>query len=127
LTSNLLISGRSADFVVPISGGTPQALKQLYMWPEVLPDGKHIVYTEFDSRTGHHRAQVVRFGEPDTAKNLLETDSRVLYAPSIFTPDTGYLLFVRAGNILAQPFDPRSQRIQGEPVAVVSRVYSLVR
>ena len=48
----------------------------------------------------------------------------ILYAPSVLNPDTGYLLFVRAGNILAQPFDPRSQRIQGEPLAVVSRVYS---
>jgi Tol biopolymer transport system component/DNA-binding winged helix-turn-helix (wHTH) protein len=124
MTSNLLISGRSASFVVPVSGGTPQALKELYMWPQILPDGKHVVYTVFDSRTGHHRARVVKFGEPNTTKDLLETDSRVLYAPSVFTPDTGYLLFVRAGNILAQPFDPRSQRIQGEPLAVVSRVYS---
>lgn len=124
MTSNLLISGRSANFVVPVSGGPPQALKELYMWPQILPDGKHVVYTVFDSRTGHHRARVVKFGEPQTTKDLLETDSRVQYAPSVFTPDTGYLLFVRAGNILAQPFDPRSQRIQGEPFAVVSRVYS---
>jgi Tol biopolymer transport system component len=124
MTSNLLISGRSANFVVSVSGGTPQALKELYMWPQLLPDGQHIVYTVFDSRTGHHRARVVKFGEPATTKDLLETESRVLYTPSVFTPDTGYLLFVRGGNILAQPFDPRSQRIQGEPLAVVSRVYS---
>jgi hypothetical protein len=31
---------------------------------------------------------------------------------------------VRAGNILAHPFDPRSLRVQGEPFAVVSQAYS---
>ncbi len=48
-----------------------------------------------------------------------------MYSPSVSNPETGYLLFVRAGNLLAQPFDPRSLRIEAEPVAVVSRVYSL--
>ena len=71
MTSNLLISGRSANFVVPVAGGTPQAVNELYMWPQILPDGQHIVYTVFDSRTGHHRARVVKFGEPETSKDLL--------------------------------------------------------
>ena len=124
LAPNLLISGRSTNFIVPLSGGTPQAMKELYPWPQVLTDGKHVLYTAFDSRLGRHRARVVKFGDPESAADLLETDSRTMYAPSILKPGAGYLLFVRAGNILAQPFDPRSLRLQGEPLGVVSRTYS---
>ncbi|MCU1272574.1 MAG: serine/threonine protein kinase, partial [Bryobacterales bacterium] len=124
LAPNLLISGRSTNFVVRVSGGTPQAIKELYPWPQLLPDGKHVLYTVLDSRLGRQRARVVRFGEPDTARDLLETDSRIMYTPSVLKPETGYLLFVRAGNLLAQPFDPRSLQVQGEPLAIVPQVYS---
>jgi eukaryotic-like serine/threonine-protein kinase len=124
LAPNLLISARSANFLVPLSGGQPQAMKEFYPWPQVLPDGKHLLYTVFDSRSGHHRARVVKIGEPDTATDLLETDSRTTYVPSVLKPGAGYLLSVRAGNILAYPFDPRSLRVQGDPLVVVTRVYS---
>ncbi len=126
LGETLLISGRSANFLVPISGGTPTAIKELYQWPQLMPDGKHIVYTVFDAKLGRHRARVVKFGEPATARDLLETDSRVMYAPSVLNSGTGYLFFVRAGNLLAQPFDPRSLQVAGEPLAIVSRVYSFL-
>jgi Tol biopolymer transport system component/DNA-binding winged helix-turn-helix (wHTH) protein len=124
LASNLLISGRSANFVVPVSGGAPRPIKELYPWPQVLPDGKHLLYTVPDSRSGHHRARVVRYGEPETLRDLLESDSRAMYTPSVLQPETGYLVYVRAGNILAQGFDPRALRLQGEPLAVVSKTYS---
>ena len=122
--SNLLISGRSGNFVVSLSGGTPQVTKDVYMWPQFLPDGKHILYTVFDSQLGRHRARVAKFGEPDTVKELLETDSRVEFVPSMVNSESGYLLSVRAGNLLAYPFDPRSLRVQGEPTAIVSQVSS---
>ena len=124
LGASILISGRSANFLVPASGGTPQAMKEQYMWPQVLPDGKHILYTVFDPRLGRHRVRVVKFGDPDTARDLLETDSRAMYAPSVLKTGTGYLLSVRSGNLLALPFDPRSLRVQGEPLAIVSQVSS---
>jgi hypothetical protein len=120
-----MISARSANMVVEVSGGTPRPMRELYLWPQVLPDGKHLLYTVLDAQSGHHRARVVKIGDPQTAKDLLETDSRTMYAPSVVRPETGYLLYVRAGNILAQPFDPRSLRIKGEPVAVISRAYFL--
>jgi Tol biopolymer transport system component/DNA-binding winged helix-turn-helix (wHTH) protein len=126
LGPNLLISGRSANFVVPTSGGTPRPVKELYPWPQILPDGEHVLFTAFDSRLGHHRARVVKYGQPDSVKDLLETDSRTMYAPSVLKPGTGYLLSVRSGNILAHPFDPRSLRVLGEPLAVVSQTYSFL-
>ena len=124
LGSNLLISGRSTDFIVPVSGGQPKAVPEFYPWPQVLPDGQHLLFTAPDAPSGHHRVRVVRIGQPETARDLLESDSRAMYAPSVLQPGTGYLVYVRAGNILAQEFDPQSLHIQGEPLPLVARTYS---
>ena len=121
---NLLISGRMTNYVVPVTGGTPRPIKELYNWPQMLPDGQHLLYTDFDLQSGHFRARVAKYGEPDTMKDLLETDSRVMYAPSSIHRETGHLVYVRGGNVLAQPFDPRSLSVQGEPLAVAPRTYS---
>ena len=122
--SNLLISGRTNNFVVSVSGGRAEATREFHPWPQVLPDGKHLLYTVFDPRSGHHRIRVVKHGEPETVKDLLESDSRAMYTPSVLHSETGYLFYVRAGNILAHPFDPRSLAIRDEPLAVVSQTYS---
>ena len=124
MSPNMLISTRFANYTVPLRGGTPQKIKELYPWPQVLPDGKHILYTVFDPRLGHHRARMAKYGEPGSAIDLLETDSRTIYAASVLTPETGHLLYVRAGNLLAQPFDPRSLKLMGEPAAFVSQIYT---
>jgi Tol biopolymer transport system component len=90
----------------------------------MLPDRKHILYVVWDAAAGRHRARVRRFGDASTPTNLIETDSRVLYTDSTVTPGTGYLLYIRAGNLLAHPFDPRSLRVTGEAMPIASRVYS---
>ena len=38
----------------------------------------------------------------------MQSDSRVLYSQSTVSPGSGHLLYVRAGTLLAQPFDPVS-------------------
>ena len=124
LGPNVMISARSKTFSVPVSGGTPRALNEFYPWPQVLPDRKHLLHTVFDRRSGRRRARVVNIGEPNTAKDLLETDSRTLYTPSIRPTGAGYLLSVRAGNLLAHPFDPVSLRVEGDSLPLESRVYS---
>lgn len=65
--------------------------------------------------------------QSSTIKDLIETDSRVLYSPSAVTPDTGYLLYVRRGTLLANPFDPRSLRVTGEAMPVAGSVYSFAK
>jgi len=124
--STLLLSGREKNFIVAASGGAPRATPELYPWPQFLPDGRHLIYSVFDTHTGHRRARVVQYGDPQSVRDLVETDSRVMYAPSMLKPGTGYLVYVRAGNILAQPFDPGSLTIHGEPYAIVSQTYSFL-
>ncbi len=125
-SGKLLLSGASGTFTVPSSGGALQASTESYRWAQMLPDGKHLLYTTFDPNIGRHRTRVARFGEPESVKDLLETDSRSVYTPSSVKPGTGYLLSVRAGNLLAHPFNPNTLRVTGEPVAVARRVYSFL-
>jgi dipeptidyl aminopeptidase/acylaminoacyl peptidase len=62
-----------------------------------------------------------------TTKDLIETDSRVMYTASTVTPGTGYLLYIRGGNLLAHPFDPRSLELTGETAPVATGVYSFAQ
>jgi DNA-binding winged helix-turn-helix (wHTH) protein/dipeptidyl aminopeptidase/acylaminoacyl peptidase len=120
----LLLGGGSTSYWISPSGGSPEPLKDLYRWPQMLPDGEHILYLARDSQTNRYRARVARFGDPGSAKDLIDSDSRVLYTASQANPGAGYIMYLRAGNLLAQPFDPRSLRVTGEAVPVVNKVYS---
>ncbi|MEO8125849.1 MAG: winged helix-turn-helix domain-containing protein [Bryobacteraceae bacterium] len=119
----LLDSFRASNLVSP-SGGPFERLKEIYLWPQLLPDGEHLLYVRWDARAGRHRSHVLRLSDLSDVKDLLETDSRVQYAPSSVTPGTGHLLYVRGGDLLANPFDARSLQITGETMPVVRGIYS---
>ncbi len=87
-------------------------------------DREHVLYVDGMPERAVIGARVLRLADFSTTKDLIETDSRVQYSPSTVTPGTGYLLYVRAGNLLAHLFDPRSLRVTGEAMPVASRVYS---
>ena len=126
LGPEITIAARSGNFRVPVIGGTPRRTEETYPWPQLLPDGRHLLYTVFDPKAGHHRARIVETGRPETARDLLETDSKTLYSPSVLKPGTGYLFAVRAGILLAFPFNPESGKVLREPKAVAPRVYSFL-
>jgi eukaryotic-like serine/threonine-protein kinase len=121
----LLDSFRASYFVSP-SGGPLERLKDMYWWPQMLPDGEHFLYAGRDARGGRYQVRVVRLRD-FTTKDLIEADSRAMYTASTVKPGTGYLLYIRGGNLLAHPFDPRSLQLTGEPAAVASRVYSFAQ
>ena len=104
---------------VPSSGGIPTAevvgdstRGELAGWPFFLPDGKHFVYMLLGSSSR------LMFGELGSKRHreLGPIESRVEYVPP------GYLLFVRSGSLVAQPFDAASGRFKGEPFPVVEPV-----
>lgn len=121
----LLDSFRASYFVSP-SGGSLEPLKDIYLWPQMLPDGEHVLHVRWDARAGRYQARVVRLRD-FTTKDLIETESRVLYTGSTVTPGNGYLLYIRGGNLLAHPFDLRSLLLTGEAAPVASRVYSFAQ
>ncbi|MCX6621931.1 MAG: hypothetical protein NTY38_12830, partial [Acidobacteria bacterium] len=59
--------------------------------------------------------------EQQSSKALVASNSQPVYAPSA-DPGTGYLLFVRAGTLMAQPFDNRRLQIKGQAASVAEQV-----
>jgi Tol biopolymer transport system component/DNA-binding winged helix-turn-helix (wHTH) protein len=118
----ILADSFRASYLVSPSGGPLEPLKELYWWPQRLPDGVHMLYVRRDAQSGHYRARLVRFSDFSATKDLIETDSRVLYAASTVTAESGYLLYVRGGNLLAHPFDPHSLRVTGEAMPIAGKV-----
>ncbi|HLV96190.1 MAG TPA: protein kinase, partial [Candidatus Acidoferrales bacterium] len=98
---------------VAFSGGTPQlvvkpsASQAAISWPQFLPDGKHFLFyarSTIPEDSGTYAASV-EGGQP---KLILRGSSEAAYAPQ------GYLLFVRQGTLMAQPFDASRLRLTGD-------------
>ncbi len=121
----LILSTNHGSYFGSPSGGTPELTQDAFRWPQILPGGENILYVKWDPNVGRHRAMVrpLAGGSPTP---LFESDSRVAYTASSLSPQTGYLLYVRAGTLLAHPFDPRSLRLSGEAFSVASKVYSFL-
>jgi len=98
---------------IPASGGpiSPATrLKQdelVNATPSFLPDGKHFFYVSYRPR-GAAEIRVATLGEPEHDGIVIGPGYRATFA-------SGHLLFVRAGHIEAQPFNPRTFKLSGDP------------
>jgi Tol biopolymer transport system component/DNA-binding winged helix-turn-helix (wHTH) protein len=126
-SKQMLLDSFRASYLISPAGGPAERLNEIYLWPHALPDGQHALYLRWDAKAGRYRAHVLRLSDFSTTRDLMETDSKVLYSPSALTPGAGYLLYVRGGTLLALPFDPRSLRVTGEAMPVASRIYSFAK
>jgi Tol biopolymer transport system component len=117
LFSQLNALGRVAD-----TGGTPVLLPRppghqadvVYIWPQFLPDGERYL---FRIVRGPRSGQGLFAGALDSQTSTRVLDTTV----NVVSADTS-LLFVRAGTLVAQPFDMKALRTTGEPVAVADQV-----
>jgi Tol biopolymer transport system component len=80
-------------------------------WPQFLPDGRHFLFLHRDSK----RVYLATLGTAESTP-LLETDSHAIFAAP------GFLLFVRDGALMAQPFDADARQLSGEPFRVVENI-----
>jgi hypothetical protein len=88
-----------------------------HRWPQFLPDGRRFLF-HIRCRDGKRSGAYI--GSLDTPGHRLVVASaaRPIYA-------AGRLLFERDGNLIAQPFDPVSATLSGQPVALPDRVVAL--
>ncbi len=88
-----------------------------HRWPWFLPDGKHFLYLATNHNGGGHEQNGIYFASLDGQTNslILPSDSAAQYA-------SGYLLFHAQSALMAQPFDPGSGRLTGEPAVIASHV-----
>jgi Tol biopolymer transport system component len=89
-------------------------------WPAVLPDGRHVLVTvEIDGKP-YSEARIVLLSLDTGDRRLLidgGTDAR--YVP------TGHIVYWRAGDLWAVPFDLARLEVVGVPVAVARNVMAV--
>ena len=126
LGETILISQYSRNpglYRVPAAGGTPERLtsieKRPTFWPSFLPDGQRFLYTTIQARGDDSDIDhELRVGNLDGSPghSIGRIHSRAIYSD-------GYLLFVRDGALMAQPFDLESAQLTGEATSLVDQVH----
>ena len=98
---------------VSASGGTPVPITKVdpaqtsHRWPFFLPDGKHFLYLFIDPRDPATDAVYYASVDGREKSKLITSQSNAIYAD-------GFLLFMRGGQLMAQPFDPSKGTLSGE-------------
>ena len=105
---------------IPASGGTPQKLTEPdrakgelgHWWPQVLPDGETILFTNFSTPIERARiaAYSLRTGQQEP---LVEGAMFGRYLP------TGHLVYVRSETMMAVPFDAKKLEVTGTPLPIL--------
>ena len=95
--------GRAVQVMAPDTARGEAGLR----FPCFLPDGNHFLYVSMSGVD----SIATRLASLDGSKTrwLLNGDGGTLYAAP------GYLLFGRNASLMAQPFDPSSGRLRGDP------------
>jgi serine/threonine-protein kinase len=107
---------------VPAGRGAPREIMRFtgalgYNFDQVLPDGKSALLTDSGKRSSADYADIVLMSiKSRQVKVLVSSGYAARYVPP------GYLLFARAGSLLAVRFDPSRGQVRGEPVTVVTGV-----
>jgi Tol biopolymer transport system component len=118
--------GESGLFKVPAASGEPQRITTLdpknqeteHRFPEILPGGKALIFVV-------RNAEQPSFDDADIAVLSLATGERKILIKSGTNPhyvSTGHLVFLRAGVLLAVPFDPVRLEIKGTAVPVAENI-----
>jgi Tol biopolymer transport system component len=109
---------------VSASGGTPVAITKVdaalhtsHRWPFFLPDGKHFLYIALHHDPSKAANNTVYYASLDGRENrpLLRSQSNAVYT-------NGFLLVGRGDQLIAQPFNPSTGTLSGEPQNVAKGV-----
>jgi len=107
---------------VPATGGDPvpattldSSRQEIAHWfPQFLPDGRRFLYLVRARQESHQGLYASSLDSRETVR-VLNTTVRAGYAG-------GHLLFVRAGTLLAQPFEAKELKLTGEAVPIAERM-----
>ena len=137
--NSILFASLSEPFMslVAEGGGVPRVVlkadasrrERAVCWPSFLPDGRHFLYM---GRSDAEKQTYLRLGSIEDGKTdaLLSNGSRAQYVPgdpkAPAGSRSGYLLYARDGNLLAQPFDSRRLRFVGDPISTGQEIWQHV-
>ena len=111
-------SPRSGLWRIPASGGEPRrvtstnsANAENHRYPQVLPDGEHVLFELLELETTSRAAVVsLRTGE----QRIVMDDA--MYPRCL---PMGHLVFTRRGSLFAAPFSPKRLETSGTPVPIL--------
>ncbi len=111
----------SATGGTPVRVATPDQQKgeRTFRWPQVLPDGKHVLFTVGTmNNPGYYGDATIDVVSLATGKRqvVLKGASMARYVAP------GELVYAHDNVLYAVPFDPTSLRVTGTPVPVVDQV-----
>jgi eukaryotic-like serine/threonine-protein kinase len=114
----------SGLFRVPAAGGTLQPVTKAtlkgqdrgHLWPELLPDGKSVLFTIFTGGSVDDYAIAVASLATGEARVLVKGGTFGRYAAS------GHILYVRSGTLFAIPFDLAKLETRGAAFPVAEAV-----
>jgi serine/threonine-protein kinase len=99
-----------AEMLIPAENG------ELLQGPQLLPDGKTILFTSSNGSAWDTAKAVVQTPGSKDRKVLVEGAVDARYLP------TGHLVYFLGGNVLAVPFDVKMLSVYSHPVQVVEGV-----
>jgi eukaryotic-like serine/threonine-protein kinase len=114
---------------VAASGGAPQPLttldpareELLHAWPQFLPDGRRFLFFVNSFKPEFRGIYIGSLDRPQEKTLVMPSPWNALYArPNGNRPAS--LLWVRGGNLVAQPFDLREARLTGDAVPVAEAI-----
>jgi serine/threonine-protein kinase len=114
----------SGIWKVSASGGTATEFSKIdrsrgevsHRWPQVLNDGKTVLFTVWTGPGWDEKHLDVQVGDGDH-RQLVQGASTGRYVRS------GHLLYSRAETLVAVPFDLSALKVTGNPVTLVDRAY----
>ena len=130
----LIIFGSNSTglWKVPAAGGQPVPLTTLdpsrhereHELPSFLPDGRHFLYLRVSSvpeESGIFAGSIDDPPDKQSKKRILATGFGAYYVPAS-DGSSGWLLFLRDSNLLAQRFDPGKLELSGDASSLVEGV-----
>ena len=121
---NTILFGHGSEGIWRLSGdgGTPERIiametGQRAYRPELLPDGRTLLYTLARTASWDEAQIVVQPLNGETRKTAINGGSAGHYLP------TGHLVYALGNRVLAVSFDPTSGSVSGGPVPVIESVF----
>jgi serine/threonine protein kinase len=116
--------GNGPLYRISQNGGAPAPVTELdaarsetsHRFPSFLPDGRHFLYMTRSTEQGNWGISVASLDAP-RGRPLID---RTQWGAQFVLP--GYILFLRAGTLMAQPFDINGMTTRGEAVALADDV-----
>jgi Tol biopolymer transport system component len=116
-SSGLVRIGADGGAIRPLTTRNAAAGEAGHSWPDILPDGDHVLYTiEYSGKSFEEADIGVVSLTTGATKILLKGGAVARYSPS------GHLVFSRADRLLAVPFDAARLEVTGETTTVATGV-----